>query len=234
MLQRFIGRVELGIIPHIVDTLIFIRYGEIEKVYELKLTVKIPAGMTDEDLTRPVIEIRDFETDKLEYEIYTFGNENVVIPLMELEIKHTQEAKIAEQKIFDEIRRYDPLVEVELTSRGATIRVDKKVIPRLIGKDGSNIIKLERKLGVKLDVQPSRFTVEKESKFEIQETKSALCFIFNREIVGKTAEIYADDNFIMQAIIGKKAQIRVDKRSSRGETLIKALDERKSIKISVK
>ncbi|MEM3571413.1 MAG: ATPase, T2SS/T4P/T4SS family, partial [Candidatus Bathyarchaeia archaeon] len=38
-IQRFIGRVELGMIPHVIDTAIFIRYGMVEKVYELKLTV---------------------------------------------------------------------------------------------------------------------------------------------------------------------------------------------------
>ena len=39
-IQRFIGRVELGMIPHILDTIIFIKGGRIQKVYEIKLTVK--------------------------------------------------------------------------------------------------------------------------------------------------------------------------------------------------
>jgi len=70
---RFIGRVDLGLISRVVDTVIFIKGGEIEKVYSLNLTVKVPTGMTERDLARPVIEVRDFERGELEYEIYVFG-----------------------------------------------------------------------------------------------------------------------------------------------------------------
>jgi ATPase len=113
-IQRFIGRVELGMIPHIVDTLIFIRYGKIERVYELSLTVKVPTGMTEEDLARPVIEVKDFETKELEYEIYTFGNENVVVPVAEFKGKPKPLEKLAAEKVLEEIRRFDPYAEVEL------------------------------------------------------------------------------------------------------------------------
>ncbi|MGC9200942.1 MAG: PINc/VapC family ATPase, partial [Candidatus Aenigmatarchaeota archaeon] len=80
-IQRFISRVDIGLLPHIIDTIIFIEGGEVKKVYELSLKVKVPTGMTQEDLARPVVEVRDFETGKLEYEIYTFGEENVVVPI---------------------------------------------------------------------------------------------------------------------------------------------------------
>ncbi|MBI4344593.1 MAG: Flp pilus assembly complex ATPase component TadA, partial [Euryarchaeota archaeon] len=78
--QRLIGRVELGMIPQIIDTVIFIKDGRVEKVYKLSFTVKVPAGMVEADLARPVIQIKDFETDMAEYEIYTFGEETVVMP----------------------------------------------------------------------------------------------------------------------------------------------------------
>ncbi len=79
--QRFIGKVELGMIPQIIDTIVFISKGQISKVYVLKFTVKTPSGMTERDLARPVIEVRDFETNQLEFEIYTFGEETVVYPV---------------------------------------------------------------------------------------------------------------------------------------------------------
>ena len=47
--QRFIGKIELGMIPHIIDTIIFLKDGNINKVYELKLTVKVPSGMVEEN-----------------------------------------------------------------------------------------------------------------------------------------------------------------------------------------
>ncbi|MCX6695301.1 MAG: hypothetical protein NTU61_03300, partial [Candidatus Altiarchaeota archaeon] len=74
-------RVELGVIPHVVDTIIHIEKGFIEKVYELSMTVKVPVGMTEKDLSRPVIQVRDFESGKPEYEIYSYGEEVVVIPV---------------------------------------------------------------------------------------------------------------------------------------------------------
>ncbi len=80
-IQRFIGRVDLGVLPHVVDTVIFIKDGRVEKVYSLKITIKMPAGMKDVTLARPVVLVKDFETDSVEYEIYTFGEEVVVMPI---------------------------------------------------------------------------------------------------------------------------------------------------------
>ena len=71
-IQRFIGRIEIGMICSIIDTVIFINNGDISKIYQLELVMKVPTGMTERDLTRPVVEIRDFENEKLEYEIYTW------------------------------------------------------------------------------------------------------------------------------------------------------------------
>ena len=80
-IQRFIERVDLGILPHVVDTVIFIKEGRIEKVYSLKITVKMPTGMKDVTLARPVVLVKDFETETVEYEIYTFGEEVIVMPV---------------------------------------------------------------------------------------------------------------------------------------------------------
>ncbi|MEM3103036.1 MAG: HAD-IA family hydrolase, partial [Candidatus Caldarchaeum sp.] len=80
-IQRFIGRVELGMIPHIIDTVVFLEAGRVAKVYTLSLVVRVPTGMTESDLARPLVEVRDFLNDRLEYEIYTYGEENVIIPV---------------------------------------------------------------------------------------------------------------------------------------------------------
>jgi ATPase len=82
-IQRLIGRVELGVIPHIVDTVIFIEAGRVKKVYELEMVVKVPFGMREADLARPVIQVRDFESNRPEYELYSYGEEVVVIPIRE-------------------------------------------------------------------------------------------------------------------------------------------------------
>lgn len=80
-IQRLIGKVELGVIPQIVDTVILIDRGRVGKVYELEQTVKVPTGMREQDLARPVIEVREFESGELEYELYKFGEETVVLSM---------------------------------------------------------------------------------------------------------------------------------------------------------
>jgi len=92
-IQRLIGRVDLGVIPHVVDTVLFIEAGEIKQVYELRMTVKVPFGMHDSDLSRPVIEIRDFESGSPQYEMYSFGEEVVVIPVRQKASQREEQAK---------------------------------------------------------------------------------------------------------------------------------------------
>src|SRR3990172_3201537 len=50
--QRLIGRVELGMIPQVVDTVLFVDAGRIERFYDVRFTVKVPAGMVEADLAR--------------------------------------------------------------------------------------------------------------------------------------------------------------------------------------
>ncbi|UCC18433.1 MAG: Flp pilus assembly complex ATPase component TadA [Promethearchaeota archaeon] len=80
-IQRFIGRIELGMLPSIIDTIIFIEGGDISSVLIIKMTVKVPSGLRDRDLARPVVEVRDYKTRQLEYEIYSFGQDIVINPI---------------------------------------------------------------------------------------------------------------------------------------------------------
>ncbi len=80
-LQRFISRIELGMLPSIIDTIIFIKGGEVSSVLVIKMTVKVPSGFRDKDLARPVVEVRDFLSKKLMFEIYSFGQDVVINPI---------------------------------------------------------------------------------------------------------------------------------------------------------
>ncbi len=80
-IQRFIGRIELGMLPSIIDTIIFIEGGDISNVLTVKMTVKVPTGFKDKDLARPVVEVRDFQNRRLAFEIYSFGQDVVLNPI---------------------------------------------------------------------------------------------------------------------------------------------------------
>ncbi len=155
-IQRFIGRVELGIIPHIIDTVIYIQKGRIEEIYSLSLTVKIPTGMHDEDLTRPVVEVRNFETKKLVYEIYTYGEENVMVPVSET--KPGEESglkKLAKEAVYGRLRHWDPNMRIEfLGDSRISVKVREDVVARMIGKQGTNISQIEKEIGLKISVEP--------------------------------------------------------------------------------
>jgi len=229
-IQRFIGRVELGMIPHIIDTIIFIKYGKVEKVYELKLTVKVPSGMTEADLARPVVEVRDFETGELEYEIYTYGEENVIVPVSTKgEVSNIK--RLAEERILQEIKKFDPNAQVQLISENkAIVKVNQKAIPLLIGKKGSTVSKLEEKLGVKIEVETYSYQKGIEINFTLKETKNYIDLYFDKEYIGKRISLYIDNEFLFSAIIGKKGRVRIAKNSPQGNELINALLEGKKVK----
>jgi ATPase len=232
-IQRFITRVELGMIPHIIDTIIFVRDGEVKKVYKLNMTVKVPTGMTEADLARPVVEVRDFETEKLEYEIYTYGEENVIIPVSEKE-RIPAIKKLATERILQEIKKFDPNAEAEFVSdEKVLVRVSNEAIPRLIGKNGSMISRIEEKLGVHIEVEPKVPALGKEVFFQVNETGNSLEFIFEKSLTGKSANFYVDNNFLFSATIGKKGIIKVTKSSEIGKELVKAILSRKKIKVLV-
>jgi ATPase len=152
-LQRFIGRTELGIIPSIIDTIIYIKDGEVREVYTVSISVKVPSGMVGVDLARPVVEIRNFETGRLEYDIFTFGNESVVLPVTSAKDYMSIEEPW-KKKILKHLKRYDRGVEIEITGpNSAIVRVHRGVIPKLIGKNGRNIARIEDKFGLRLDIE---------------------------------------------------------------------------------
>lgn len=229
-IQRFMGKIELGVIPHVIDTIIFVDAGKVEEVYELSMVVKVPSGMIEADLARPVVEVKDFESGMLKYEIYTFGEENIVIPVKTTRPSATK--RLAAQQIMEEIARFDPLAEIEIINENsARIRVDNRVIARLIGKDGTTINKIQDHLGIHLDVEPKLAAIGKEITYDIKESGNAIEFKFDRKLIGKSANIYIEDSFLFSAIVGKKGKINVTKRSDIGREIVKAVVSNKKIKV---
>ena len=237
-IQRFIGKIELGIIPNILDTVIFVKDGGIEKIYDLELKVKVPTGMTESDLARPVIEIRNFEDNVLEHEIYTFGEENVIVPVGKKADKVGIE-KLAEDKIKETFKRYDPRAEVEILSDNRVkVMVDERYIASIIGRGGSNISEIEKHLKVHIDV------VEKNSDelsitsndlpFSFSESKTSLLLTVNRDYTSMHADIYANEKFVSSVRIGKKGLIKIPKRSDVARNLMNSSSSQNDIQIFLK
>lgn len=220
--QRFIGRVELGLIPHIIDTIVFIRNGVIEKVYELGLLVRVPTGMSEADLARPLVEVKNFENGELEYEIYSYGEENVIIPVAG-KMTESPISALARKQIIAEVEKFDRHAQVELVGERATVKVANEAIPRIIGREGKTIKELEAKLGVAIDVVPRVPSLGREIPFEKSESGAYLIFGLPKGLIGKMSHFYIDGRLLFSATIGKKGQIRVDKDSDIGRAALSAL-----------
>ena len=164
-IQRIASRVDLGTIPSIVDTTIYIEDGEISAIYENKLTVKVPSGMEERDLARPVIEVRDFETGTLVNEIYTYGEQTIVMDIgmvekskkAKMEKEKTPVQLIAEREILRTMKRIAPKAAIEVSmesDRRVNIYITEKYIPKIIGKGGKRIAELEEDIGISMNVEP--------------------------------------------------------------------------------
>jgi ATPase len=240
-IQRFIGKIELGIIPSVIDTVVFVSEGKISKVYDLELKVKVPSGMTEQDLARPVIDIRDFEDQTLEYEIYTFGEENVIIPVSKNTTKFGIE-KLAEDKVLDTFRQFDPRAEVEILSGNSVkVMISKQFIPSVIGRGGSTINELEKMLKVHIDVVPKDSSASSSAPsddfqlaFDFSESKTALLFNVGKENAGNSGDIYLNNEYLASSRITRKGQIKIPKHSSPGKRLMRDASSKDSIQIFIK
>ncbi|MGC8573481.1 MAG: ATPase, partial [Caldisphaera sp.] len=157
-IQRIATRVELGMIPSIIDTVIFINNGSVEKVYELEITVRLPTGLKEAELARPVVEVKNFLTGELEYELYTFGEQTMVIPVR----RKYREGKggktsvnLLEEdfsSISDKISRLIPNAKTEIIEGSLIIRIPRH--SRVTAKKVKSIKKIADEYGLDLKFIP--------------------------------------------------------------------------------
>jgi ATPase len=231
-IQRFIGRTELGVIPQVIDTVIYIKAGRIDKVLSLNMTVKVPAGMTEEDLARPIVEIKDFETNVAEYEIYSYGEETVVVPVVK-STKASPARSLAAKQIEAELRKAIPEIKADVISdHKAIIYVPERDIPRIIGAKGKNISSVEAELGIKIEVSAFKENLTREEiRYNISESHKYLIFSLDKKLIGKHVDAYFSNQYIFGANIGKKGEIKLHKKSDLGKKIISLMDKNEKIKL---
>jgi len=222
-IQRFIGRIELGTIPHVIDIVIYIKDGQIKKVLELSMSVKVPSGMVEADLARPVVEVRDFETKNLEFEIYSYGEENVVMPVKE-DSKESGVKELAKAAVYREVSRFDRDAKVSILSDDRVlVKIRNEAIAGIIGKKGSNIELLEKKLGVSITVEPKDETFKKEVEYGMEESGAHFTIFVDQKYTGEMVDIYSGDDFVLSSTVGKKGKISINKKSDVGSAVLQAL-----------
>jgi ATPase len=235
-IQRIASRVELGVIPSIVDTSIYIENGKVTSVYETKMTVKVPTGMKEADLARPVIEVRDFETGELKNEIYTYGEQTIVMDMNLVNGSSQDENykssvdRIAEKEILRKIKKILPKkskVDVEVISpERANIYIPEEFIPKIIGKNGKRIAEIEESIGISLGVEVIEDKPINKAPFEVDiiHTKKQLILDLGKDNGRKNFDIYISGEYLLTATTSKKGEIKLKRGIELSDFIIEAIE----------
>ncbi len=235
-IQRIASRVELGVIPSIVDTSIYIEDGKVTSVYETKMTVKVPTGMKEADLARPVIEVRDFETGELKNEIYTYGEQTIVMDMDLVNGTNSDSSykssvdKIAEAEILRKIKKILPKkakVDVEVISpERANIYLPEEYVPKIIGKNGKRIAEIEEKVGISLGVEIIEQKPVDRTPFEIDiiHTNKQLILDLGRDNGRQNFDVYISGEYLLTATTSKKGEIKIKKGIELSDLILEAIE----------
>lgn len=233
--QRLLGRLELGVIPSVVDTTIYIEDGHVKSVYSIELTVKVPTGMVEADLSRPVIEIKDFETEELLFEIYTYGEQTIVMDIQKNytnkskddNVEKTPVEKIVERTIRKEVLKVAPnaIMEVSLISdKRALLEIDPDHAGIIIGKNGKTIDIIEEKSGISIEVEELEIkNIDSRIPINVSISGNYLSLNFNKDDIGLNYDIIVEDEYLFTATVGKKANIKLKRDIEMAEMIQKAM-----------
>ncbi len=222
--QRLIGRVDLGMIPQVVDTVVFIEAGDVKEIYEVEFTVKVPSGMGDTDLARPVIEIREFESKALVYEIYSFGEQVVVMPVKEI-VSEKPVWRLAAQALEHELRRVirGPFTVEIRSDTQATLYVDEDQIPMILGRGGSRIRELEAELGIGLDVRSyDEMEATLHHDIDIEVSDRHVILDLDPSLRGRNIEILVDGETVFIGSVSRTGSIKLVRGSEPAERIYEA------------
>jgi len=229
-LQRLLSRVDLGIVPQVVDTVVFIEKGELTRVLDVEFVVKVPAGMIEADLARPVVEVKDFQSGVVEYEMYTYGDEIVVMPVTKPAKKASW--RLASREIEKEISHHvrGPF-EVEVVSdSSAVIRVPQKEAAKVIGKEGRRIEQIEKTLGMHIDVRVRETPTALANK--VEETARHL-IIWLEGYAGQAVEVFVGGDLTFTATVGRQGDIRMAKSSEVAKNIQKRIKQGEKVEVQL-
>lgn len=232
-IQRFIGRIELGMIPQIVDTVIFIEKGFVGKILTTHYSVKVPSGMREEDLARPVIEVKEFSTGLTVYEIYTFGEQIVVVPVAK-QAQKSSVHKLAEERILQDIKKMlrTSKVGVKMVGEGRVqIQVSEENLPKLIGRKGAVVNELEKRYGLRIDVEPFGEGEDSQREKADIEIKNRIIYLSVRE-PNRDVKFYVDNILILQAKSSSKGIVRIKIASDTGAAIYNYIKMGKNLEYS--
>ncbi|MEM0261149.1 MAG: ATPase, T2SS/T4P/T4SS family [Nitrososphaerota archaeon] len=150
-IQRIANKVDVGLIPSIIDTVIFMDKGEVSQIYTLEMTVKVPEGLRKADLARPTVIVKDFLTGEPKYELYVFGERTFVVPVKK--VRRMEESYPVKQ-ISNILNKYIPEYKIEEDEDTIRIYVPDKYYRTYLRKCQNKLLKIARRLEVNIEAVP--------------------------------------------------------------------------------
>jgi len=231
IVHRLLSRTELGLIPQIIDTIIYINKGQIEKVYYLNLTVKIPHGLKEEDLARPVVEVRDFLTKDLEYEIYTFGEEIMVVPIKKYRLKSGIQRFLEDLLNIEYKRKYNNIY-LEVMDDKIIFYIPKELRRKFIRNEKRYLMSIRDKYNLRIEIKNAE-KLNESINFDYEISKDYLTIMFNNLFKKREVELYINGKLIGKFKINKKGKIILDINSEMGQEILEAINDKSKIEFKL-
>lgn len=218
-IQRFLGTIEMWIIPQILDTVIFIDKWKIKEILQLNLTVKVPEWMQSEDLARPVIQISSFFDKEIVFEIYSFGEQIVVMPLGEeitTKNKPSKMADYAKAAIDQQLQAIMPCSFISKVKWDTVyLFVPRSEKWAIIGKAWKNIQSLEAAIWVRIDLETFEDLPILDADIKVEKNNNTVVIYFPKHFVNKNVYVmigkdllHTQTNDHAQLIIKKKEYVK--------------------------
>ncbi|MEM3569795.1 MAG: hypothetical protein QXI20_09690, partial [Candidatus Jordarchaeales archaeon] len=141
----------LGLIPSIIDTVIFMKEGEVSKIYTLETVVKIPKGMRNADLARPTIVVKNFLTGEAEYELYVFGEQTFIVPVRRKKTGYEERLREEVQAI---VRNQISDFDIRIEGDRLILYANKEDIPILVKKYNKKLNRFAKRINMNIEISP--------------------------------------------------------------------------------
>ncbi|MCS7134183.1 MAG: ATPase, T2SS/T4P/T4SS family [Candidatus Caldarchaeum sp.] len=150
-LHRIANRVDIGVLPSIVDTLIFMDKGRVASIHTLEIVVKVPAGLKRADLARPTVVVKDFLNDEAVYELYVFGERVFFVPVKPSE-ERDNELILFRRIISKHLSDFN----INYTGDKLVISINPEEMRTYFKKCQNKVLRLAKQVGLNVEVTPKQ------------------------------------------------------------------------------
>lgn len=151
-IRRVANKIDVGVLPSIVDTLIFMDGGKIAAIHTLEMDVKVPVGLKREDLARPVVLMKNLMTGRVEYELYVFGRNTFIVPVG----GRYAETSDRRKEIFSQIlSRHINNFELNISGERLLIKIPEGQYKTYVKRCQNKVLKAAKRAGLIVEATPS-------------------------------------------------------------------------------